>query len=168
MKGVLVKRGGALLPEGAEAVKMFNRMKEGESCKAEHVKNKNYKNLNKFFELTKQSFKYQHAFQDREEWRKELIILGGHFEEVVNPSPEWLDWVCMHLEENLNSKHKDKIIKQLQDKYTIQKRAKSISLENMSDEDFNKLIKKAVTGFSKHYAAGMSEQDFMKILRFDF
>lgn len=168
MKGVLVKRGGSLFPEGYEAVKMFNRMEEGERCKGEHVKNKNYKNLNKFFELANQSFKYQHAFQDLEEWRKELIILGGHYEEVIKPAPEWLEWICCHLEENLGSKHKEKIITQLQDQYTIQKRAKSISLENMTDEDFRKLIKKAITGFSEHYAAGMSEQDFMKILRFDF
>ena len=168
MKGLFKKTEAGLIPCSDEGLKVFNRMAIGDISEVSHVRGQNLNNLNRFFQIANLTFNYQPDFNDLETWRKQLLILGGHYDEVKTVAPEWLEWILRNLEENLKTKHAEKIIDQLRNNYPVQKWAKSIALEKASDQEFKKFISGAVTGYSKYYAAsgGMPDNKFLELLKF--
>lgn len=168
MKGNFKKTALGLVPVSEEAIKLFNRMLVSEECSVTHTKGHDYKNISKFHKMAADLFHYQNDHADSEQWRKQLLIIAGHYDEVITPAPEWLEWVLNHLDKNLDSPHKEKILDQLRYKFIIQKWAKSIAMEKLTDEEFRKLFKTALTGYSKYYAkeGGIPDEKFLEMLKY--
>jgi len=135
--------------------------------KGVHVLKRNYDNHKRFFKLRDETFDIQDQFEDPEVWRKQLLIMGGHFELAIVPKPEWWEWTRKYLLKWLGGHFKTNVIDKLDDALGVQLQPKSISYEAMDELEFRELFKRVVGAFLKNYAPEMDESTFMRILEFD-
>jgi len=97
---------------------------------------RNPANHRRWFKFVTVSFDMQDQYEDKEIWRKVLQMLAGHFDTVTDAKGNTHYW------------------------------PKSISFKEIDDEKvFQDLFKRAVSAFLGRYGGGMSEADFMQVLR---
>ncbi len=167
MNGAFRKTPQGLVPASEEAQKMFDRMQMGELCMGEHIRGRIPENHSRFFKLRDETFEIQDSFEDVEIWRKQLQILAGHYEEVIVPAPEWFEWAIEYLERNLGGVHKKKLIDKFKEEFQLQLWPKSIAFDKMDETEFKDMFKRAVNGFTNHYAPQMDDKTFLRIIDFD-
>jgi hypothetical protein len=119
--------GGGLIPATDEDAEALRKIKAGTAVRVEVKQIRNYKFLQKWFTLAKyaydiwaetiepQEYKGQPVMPNFDRFRKDLIILSGHFDAVYNARGE------------------------------VRVEAKSISFANMSEDEFEKLYSETIS-----------------------
>jgi len=142
VKELFKKTAQGLIPATEDAQILFDKIPFGDLCKGEYIKKRNYKNLQRFIKFIDAAFDMQDFYEDKEHFRKSVQMIGGHYEELI-------------------------IIGKKGEEPTVQFIPKSISFDEMDELEFSALFKKCVTGYLGRYGTGMTEEEFMRIIRFD-
>lgn len=142
MKEVFKKTANGLIPASDGAQRLFDKIKIGEQGVFEIVRKRNYGNLTRFFKLRDVTFEIQDHFDNDELWRKHLIMIAGYYDEVVifNPNTE---------------------------ETVVQFWPKSISFEEMEEQEFQLFFKRVITGFLNRYGNGLTETEILSVIGFD-
>lgn len=142
---------GQLVPQGEDAADYIERLQDGQVIRAEVKRMRNYKFHKKFYALLDfaydqwepdSSLEYagQPVQKNRKRFRKDIIILAGHYDSTVNLKGE------------------------------VRLEAHSISFANMSEEDFEKLYSEAInvilTRILRNYTRADLEAVVAELLRF--
>lgn len=167
MKAAYRKTAAGLLPCCDEGEKIWKKLELGQLCMVELTRGRNYDNHTRFFRLRNETFDIQDEFVCEELWRKQLLIMAGHFEMVIVPKPEWWEWMNKYLLKYLKGPHIQKVIDQLDEALGVQLQAKSMAFDQMDEIAFRKMFSSAVTGFINRYSPEMDENQFMQILEYD-
>ena len=167
MKGVVKKTPSGWIPDCPESQKIFEKTPLGSRAKLEFIETRNYDNLKRFFELRNHSFEMQDSFDDEEAWRKQLLILAGHFDLVIVPKPDWWDRALLYMNKHLGGPQKESLIERFEQALGVQYQAKSIAFDKMDEQEFRALFSRVVTAFLNAYSPNMTENEFMQILDFD-
>lgn len=141
MKAIFTKDSNGIIPNNEESLALFDKIPHGALVQVEYIKTRNYGNHKRFFAMVRICFNMQEHFDNEEVFRKHLLMIGGHFDEVIVPN------------------RKGGTI--------VQYWPKSIEFSEMDEIEFNKLFSACITGFISRYGNGMEESDLLKIIEFD-
>jgi len=169
MRQMFVKTKTGFVPSCKESQKLFDKVPEGGEVMVDYVKKRAYPNHKRFFQLRNMTFDIQDSFDNEELWRKQLLVMAGHFDEVIVPLPSWLDYVINYLEKYIPNEtaNKEKIINKIKNAFGLQLWPKSIKYEKIDEVEFNKMLTRAVNEFIKYYAPEMTDTEFEDIVRLD-
>ena len=169
MRQVFKKTATGFVPDCEESQKLFDKVPPGAEVMVEFTKKRSYPNHKRFFQLRNMTFDIQDSFDNEELWRKQLLIMAGHFDEVIVPLPSWLNYVTDYLEKYIpdQTPNKRKVIDKIKNAFGLQYWAKSIKYEKIDEIEFNEMLKNAVNEFIKHYAPEMTDVEFEDIVRLD-
>lgn len=168
MEGQITKVQNGFLPSCKEAQKIFDSMIIGSRCKIELIRGRNYDNHKRFFELRDQTFDIQDEFDDKEIWRKQLLIMAGHYEEEIRALSPNMKFIMKYLDKFLmgTPASKKKIMDEIERSYKVVYVPKSIAWDKVDELEFREIFKRAIDGFIKNYSPQMSDQTFLRILEF--
>jgi len=116
-------------------------MSNGDLCKVEYIKSRNYENHKRFFKFIEVAFDNQDFYDNPEHLRKALQMAAGHYEVLV--------------------------IQNKEGEVSTQYIPKSIEFEKLDEEEFQELFKKCITAFVERYGNGLTEQQLLRIIDFD-
>ena len=125
------------MPRHEQAAKFWESIKEGDWFLIKSIKGRNYKNLQRWMAFVNFTFDLQDCFEVKEIWRKHLQMLAGHYDEVV-----------------------------LQDG-SVQYWPKSIAFDEMSEEEFNKMISNSINMYLSRYGNGITKEQIENAIGFD-
>jgi hypothetical protein len=168
MEGQLTKTATGFVPSCKEAQKIFDKMIIGARCKIELIRGRSYDNHKRFFELRDQTFEIQDEFDNEEVWRKQLLIMAGHYEEEVRALSPNMKWILKYLDKYLmgTASGKKRVMDEIERSYRVVFVPKSIAWDKVDELEFREIFKRAVDGFIKNYAPEMDDQVFLRILDF--
>jgi len=136
VKAFFTRSGDNLIPKDAETMAYVSRRKPGEVIVAEIKIARNYENHKRFFAFLDMTFGMQEHFEVEEAYRKWLTMKCGYFDTIVAPNGKTIFI------------------------------AKSISFENMPEDEFQKLFSTAIDIFLKEFGNGLSENDILQAIGF--
>jgi len=165
VKATFVKSEKGLVPCDEESQKLFDAVGFGELVMVEHVKTRDYNQHKRFFAFRNRSFEMQDFFDNDEVWRKQLHIMAGHFDTVIVPKPKWYLSCLKRFTKLLGAS--DPAVAMMESQPFTVLIAKSIAYDAMDEIEFEDFFSKAVHGFLDNYGNGISEEDFMDILKFE-
>lgn len=140
----LVKKGGILFPADEDAQESLKKIKEGKMVKAKVTQPRNLQHHKKFFaalNLAFDAFEPITEFKGRQvqksfdRFRKDVIILAGHYDIVANVKNE------------------------------VRYEAKSISFANMSQDEFDQLYTDVVNVLLREVLVNYTRSDFDKVIQ---
>jgi len=141
VKAIFSKRHQGIFPTGEDGLKLITSMNNGELCKVEFIRKRNYENHKRFFKFIEVAFDNQDFYDNPEHLRKALQMIAGHFDTLV-----------------------------IQDKagnVTTQYIPKSIEFEKLEEPEFQELFKRCITAFLERYGNGLTEQQLLQVIEFD-
>jgi len=142
MKELFKKLPSGLIPDSIEASELLSKVPVDALVTVEYVQKRNYRNLKRFFALVNTTFEMQDCFDNKDIWRKHLVMLGGHYDEVVVTNPK-------------------------KGTTTVQYWPKSVNFETMDEVEFKALFDKIITGYLARFGTGMTETELLKVIEFD-
>jgi hypothetical protein len=140
MKELFKKTASGLIPDTEEGMKLFSAI--GEYAMVEFIKGRSYENHKRFFKFLDVAFDMQEFYDDKEDFRKSLQMLAGHYDELI-------------------------ILGRDGGEPTVHYTPKSICFEAMDELEFEKLFKRCRTQYLSRYGTGMTEDELMRVIRFD-
>lgn len=144
MEMYLVKHGKAFFPADQDSEEESKKIKQGETVKAKVTRPRNLKHHRRLFaalNLAFEAFEPVTEFKGRpvqksfERFRKDVIILAGHYDIVANVKSE------------------------------VRYEAKSISFGNMSQDDFDRLYNDVVNVLLREVLKNYTRSDFDKVIQ---
>ena len=141
MKAIFTKRHSGIFPTDENGLKLITSMNNGELCKVEFIRKRNYENHKRFFKFIEVAFDNQDFYDNPEHLRKALQMIAGHYETLV--------------------------IQNKEGEVNTQYIPKSIEFEKLDEEEFQELFKKCITAFIERYGNGLTEQQLLRIIDFD-
>jgi len=142
MKAIFRKTNNGFSPDSDEAAALFAKVPTDSYAIVEYIKTRNYRNLKRFFALVNVTFELQDCFTNKEIWRKHLIMLGGHYDEVIISNPKTGET-------------------------SVQYWPKSIDFESMEETEFQELFSKIVTAYIDRFGNGLTEDKLLRVIEFD-
>lgn len=169
MEGTVVKTSNGWQPACKEAQKIWDRMIIGARCKIEQIRGRNYDNHKRFFQFRDETFDIQDQFEDREVWRKHLLLMAGHYEEQIRVMSPNMVWILNYLEKYLmgSTETKNKVICEIKRSYEVVLVPMSMAWDKVDEDEFIEIFARALNGFLSNYAPEMSDAQFMHILDFE-
>lgn len=169
MEGQLTKTANGFVPSCQGAQKIWDRMMIGARCKIEEIRGRNYDNHKRFFQFRDETFDIQDQFDDKEVWRKHLLLMAGHYEEQIRVMSPNMIWILNHLEKYLmgSPQTKAKVIDEIKRSYEVVFVPMSMAWDKVDEDEFVEIFARALNGFLTNYAPQMSDAQFMHILDFD-
>lgn len=169
MEAVFKKTPEYLVIDNQEAQDFFDEVPDGALVKVEYIEKRNYENHKRFFAFARDTFDMQDQFDNKEIWRKHLLMLAGYYDQVVVPIPEKKRSMIDHIKKFLGGpgKAKSNIIRNLESTYTVQYWPKSMSFEKMDEVEFKNMFDCAISGFLERYGNGMTDEEFRRVIDYD-
>ena len=133
--------GNGFYPICENSLAMFDKVPDGALVKVEYIKKRNYENHKRFFKFLEAAFDNQEFYDNTEQFRKAIQMIGGHYESLS----------ILDTEGNA----------------TTHFIPKSIAFDKMDEEEFKNLFNKCITGFLGRYGNGIKESELMRIIDFD-
>ena len=127
---------GLLLPVDEDSKQKIDKLKKNQIIHVKYRIPRNYENHKKFFAFLKATFDMQEHFDTFEHYRKWLIMKAGWYDAIVTP----------------------------QNKTVFV--AKSISFDQMEEDDFEKLFSTCIDVFLQELGKGMTRDDVLRVIDF--
>jgi len=141
VKAIFSKRHQGIFPTGEDGLKLITSMNNGELCKVEFIRKRNYLNHRRFFKFIEVAFDNQDFYDNPEHLRKALQMAAGHYETLI--------------------------IQNAEGEISTQYIPKSIEFEKLDEEAFQKIFKECITQFINRYGNGLTEEQLLKVIDFD-
>lgn len=141
MKAIFKKLNNSIFPTDEDGAKLLQSIPKDGLCMVEYKRNRNYENHKRFFKFIDVAFDNQDFYEDKEQLRKALQMLGGHYEELI----------ILDKKGNVSTHYIPK----------------SIAFDEIDETEFRELFKKCIGAFLSRYGNGLTEQQLMQIINFD-
>ncbi len=126
-----------LIPHNEETQKYVLNRKEGDVISAQIKMVRNYGNHKRFFAFIKTTYDMQDHFEQMEAYRYWLTLKCGWFDTVIAPNGSTMF------------------------------KPRSISFEDMEEDEFKRLFSTAIDVFLKELGNGLTERELMRVINFD-
>ena len=125
-----------LVPHDDPTKKYVGRRSDGQVLVTDIKQARSYGNHKRFFDFLQATFDMQEFYQELEQYRRWITVAAGWFDIMVYPDG------------------------------TTQLNPKSISFENMEEDEFRLLFSSAINAFLEEFGQGQTEADILRIISY--